>query len=951
MLLVSILPVQAEPLKEYYSNEGWDKLSKYLVGLSSNEAIKKLADTKKIKHSEFFKFEFTFKTGTSFSSVKMTPSQLIDISQVLNKLSTGDWEGARDQSVGIGMAYFFPLFGQYMGLQDAVSTTITSVIENWSESLYSTRAYRDLVDILNETIVLSAKNKLPYIPSFYIYKNDDTKMRMLKLEEKMFYVWMSKTPEIELSTGSNPARIRQILNKDTKNMREVFNHFLKVAVNDQKGFIKVTFDRVTNEAIEEAKIRLYEKTVKSLNEKLKKLSEPSGLIVKKGKQSNSVNVSFKGLTNYKYNIRLWIKDSSLLNNDYRKVFDKTVVYQLENNWHNILIDTKGTEDIGKVTVTDDYGREISKRFVLKEDVKIDLKASMDYYGGKPLTEKVQNGDILAFEANIKIPESMDGVKQIKWVVYSKKGEVEGLKKVTSFTEKGFTKNSKFRFRLDSLAEGNYVTEVSLQKSATESYKKSVSFQVAKIVEIEKLLISTDKEGNNTVERVIYHDKQPYLHLYFNSLAYKLNLNLRVKNSHGNQVIALSEDIVTESVNKTNNVSLMLDKSKLNLGEKYIVSVILTTKEGKADSAETILTRTFYNAKITNMSTSARIGESVRADIAIPEELKPPLKVIIYSDGAVRTYGLSSNKPYFYFTPKKVGENKIRLKITDSQKRQASAFTKINVKERKKIVIASQPVEIHNTYAAPKTSYETGSKKNSSSYKSSNMKSKTASNSARIAEGKNILKHISNNLIRELVPSCAQKYFRGFSDKVINGTSKNDFIAIANMSLSERKTFEAEQKKRSASAMLKTIMSNKDNQCNSLWIKLLHSKGYVSNSQLHAFENSSKKYYAVMTLFSGKGKDATKPVSCSVTSYRPQTGVFNKITNTQYCRDYDCYQKWVAAAGPCSQKGAKKICDGVTYGKIRLIGRYTPFYPTFGTYYGYNKTMSKIVSCSAIGFAR
>jgi hypothetical protein len=238
----------------YYQDDAWTKMGDYLLNLSADQGKQ---------------VTYVFKTGGQIGSLKFSGSNLFDLFRTLEAASEGDWTTARNQSVESGLGYFFPLFGQYLALHGAVKTSISAVVTNWSESLYDTKAYRNLVDILNDTVVSRAKRQTPYLPSYSLKEGSQARAQMVEVEERMYQEWMRTNPDFELSQSSNPARIRQLLGNDTANWREVFNHFLIQAVRDQQGYISVTYERVRDDVIREARRKFYEETVAAIKKQEK----------------------------------------------------------------------------------------------------------------------------------------------------------------------------------------------------------------------------------------------------------------------------------------------------------------------------------------------------------------------------------------------------------------------------------------------------------------------------------------------------------------------------------------------------------------------------------------------------------------------------------------------------------------------------------------------------------
>ncbi|GAB1537338.1 hypothetical protein ADMFC3_29690 [Geovibrio sp. ADMFC3] len=235
--------------------DGWSKLGGTL--LSAAESLQN-ADGEKI---------FALNTNTKLGSVQV--SQVLKIYDTLNAVYNNQWNKIAEQTGQDIINKMWPLFGSYMALHSAVKTSFEAVLANWSQELYASNAYRNVVNVLNDAVVNQAKNQEPYLPSFFLKPGSPAHKSMLAIEDRMFTLWMNTSPDIELGKGDYPSLIRHVFGKDPKDDRETFNGFLQRAVMDQKGMIVATYERVREDSLHEAMRRFYEQTAAELKRKQK----------------------------------------------------------------------------------------------------------------------------------------------------------------------------------------------------------------------------------------------------------------------------------------------------------------------------------------------------------------------------------------------------------------------------------------------------------------------------------------------------------------------------------------------------------------------------------------------------------------------------------------------------------------------------------------------------------
>lgn len=192
----------------------------------------------------------------------ITPSQLLDGMRTIEAIQAGDWKNAGENSAGLIIGLFSSTFGGYLTVHKAAREAVTAVIENWVQDLYDHPAYKGVVDVLNKTVVDSAKAKDPYLPSYLCGSNPSIQSAMQAKEARMYESWIER-PEYrveELVTGQWASRIRQETGRANMTERQVFNALLVKAVQDQKSFILTTFQRVAmKEGAIEARAALEQK--------------------------------------------------------------------------------------------------------------------------------------------------------------------------------------------------------------------------------------------------------------------------------------------------------------------------------------------------------------------------------------------------------------------------------------------------------------------------------------------------------------------------------------------------------------------------------------------------------------------------------------------------------------------------------------------------------------------
>lgn len=245
---------------------------------------------------------------------EMSGSNLLDMSRVLVMIGKGEFTGARDQSIDSIIGYFVPVYGQYMGVQSAVKTTIESLVENWSHDLYTTEAYSLARDLINDRAI----GFNLYYPSVLL-EEGDFKSIMVDQEDYLFLKWLEGrpgkiVPEDELATHS--ALIRKNTGKAGLGIRQVFDHFIKKIAKEQKEHFLTSFrktsERIAKRQAEEAQNALILAEKKAFEKLMKTIAAPDNLRFaaklcnpsEGAKSPLCLNFAFKGIPEVSYSVSI-----------------------------------------------------------------------------------------------------------------------------------------------------------------------------------------------------------------------------------------------------------------------------------------------------------------------------------------------------------------------------------------------------------------------------------------------------------------------------------------------------------------------------------------------------------------------------------------------------------------------------------------------------------------------
>ncbi len=235
--------------------DGWGKLGGALLSVAENV------------YDNDGNIILELKTDTKLGSLQI--SQALKVYGVFDSVYKGEWDKLAGQTADDIITKMWPMLGSYMALHSAVKTSFEAMLANWSQDLYATKAYKDVVNVLNDTVVNQAVNKKPYLPTSYLRPGSDGYKSMKLMEDRMFTLWMNTNPDDELMIRKNKYLLIHVFGKAPKNDREIFDGFLDRAVMDQQSYIMTTFRRVREDIMLEQRRKFYEQTVAGLKKQQK----------------------------------------------------------------------------------------------------------------------------------------------------------------------------------------------------------------------------------------------------------------------------------------------------------------------------------------------------------------------------------------------------------------------------------------------------------------------------------------------------------------------------------------------------------------------------------------------------------------------------------------------------------------------------------------------------------
>ncbi|PKN63196.1 MAG: hypothetical protein CVU57_20660 [Deltaproteobacteria bacterium HGW-Deltaproteobacteria-15] len=559
-----------------------------------------------------------------------------------------------------------------------------------------------------------------------------------------------------------------------------------------------------------------------------------------------------------------------------------------------------------------------------------IRAALTDYAGPPLPATVQNGDILAFQADIKHPEGEPQPAQIFWQVYDAAGKpVKELGKQEQIYESGGTKNHRFKFQLEDLADGEYVVGLTHLFSADPNIRTQAAsrFRLSQSVRIDRVLV-TDNPEDQTHKPLLSPDQEPlfYAHYSLGQGVKKATVTLAAKEAGGRVIETHSVERPRPGETAPYRVGLAVPNSKVPISAEIRFEASIVTDDGKQHTAHTTFRKEPYRL-VLSLPETLNSGENRPFSITAPKSFKAPFKVDVHAGGRGLSVGhtpgsLQGTVGGIAMESVEMGD--LRVAVTDAEGRTASAQAKVLILPAEKIAAAPSPAAPPGPAAqlyvpqtpAPAPAYtppnHSGIEKGPARPRPS---SPTGADYEKI--GRERWERIAKDILNKTIHSCYRTASPQAYEKArqILLKSSVNYSELARMDTYRLAGFTTEQEKKVAATVYNSLMqANAGGDCAEKMISELSSYGLISRAQVSAFKEKNKPktiYWAVVsTTLVKRGNDFFE--SCRgriVTGNRPPaTGLSqpNPAAAGHYLASVKAY-------GTLDQREAQRIVDNINRG--------------------------------------
>ncbi len=318
-----------------------------------------------------------------------------------------------------------------------------------------------------------------------------------------------------------------------------------------------------------------------------------------------------------------------------------------------------------------------------------INATRESYDGPPLTGNVSNGDILAFQANVRHPVAEPPLlTELYWQLYDVRDKaIEGVNKRYQAIESDKEVNYRFRFKLNALEDGRY--KVALTHRLIENsdvFVQSVThFNLYQDIKINKLVVTANPE-NQEKRKILYGDEKPYFYVYYElgKDVAGVNVRMEIKNRKTGAVL-VSQNIYRErKEGKIQRVGFTLEKDAIKTGVSADFAATLTRDDGKNTTASTSFTVSDY-ALILAIPKTLVSGKPRDFKIKVPKVFEPPYKIDINSASGL---SIGHNKGKLSGTvtgiaTKDAIDAKVSVSVNDAKGRKGTSFASVRVAAKPK----------------------------------------------------------------------------------------------------------------------------------------------------------------------------------------------------------------------------------------------------------------------------
>ncbi len=261
-----------------------------------------------------------------------------------------------------------------------------------------------------------------------------------------------------------------------------------------------------------------------------------------------------------------------------------------------------------------------------------IRGSINNYGGEPLKRTIENGEILAFAAEIEHPvfkEQITPLTRLKWQVYDSSGRaLPGLIKVDDIVESGTVRDYHFRFRPENLPNGDYYVELE-QSLPTKSIENRAcyDFKIYQPLRIDRVYVTADK-GKEEDQQYFFIDQAPLFYVYYTLADNKpVDIRLKAAGADGRIIEDITVKRPREGETAPYRIGMGLKKNLFRTNDTVEFSVEISNESGYKETARKRIQFVDYELEIV-VPERLRTGENGQFTIKVPPNFKAPYQVDI-----------------------------------------------------------------------------------------------------------------------------------------------------------------------------------------------------------------------------------------------------------------------------------------------------------------------------------
>lgn len=580
-----------------------------------------------------------------------------------------------------------------------------------------------------------------------------------------------------------------------------------------------------------------------------------------------------------------------------------------------------------------------------------IRASLNDYDGPPLPASVQNGDVLAFQADLKHPAGKPEPAQLFWQVYDGAGKpVPGLGKQEQVYESGGIRNHRFKIRLDDLADGEYSVGLTHVFNAAPGVKvNAVSrFRIAQAVRIDRVL-ATDSPDDQKHKALFPPDREPllYAHYTIGQGVHKATLTLTAKDAKGQTIESVSLERPRPGETPPYRAGLAVPAGKIPAGEEILFEASIVAENGRRHSARTTFTKEAYRLAL-NAPKALKSGENRPFFITVPKSFKEPFVVDVRASGKGLSAGHTPGSLHGTvggIAAEYAETGNLVVKVTDAGGNSASAQARILIEPSGKQHADAQPPAPKPTVPASPSPVRTPSPMHASP-SHSGIESSPSPQPRRpapapgidyAAVGRQHWEWVVNNIMNRTIHSCLRssepRLYDQFRRQLL-GMKSVDYAALGRMTPQRLAGYSSEQERLFAQrALYDAIMSHGlKGDCPTRMIDHLARQGLISHAQATAYRDRQKKnnasrssaardrgrtgtvYWVVLTSVFDRQTRKTRASARIVTGNRPPSTGFS-APNAAAPGHYFSVTK---AYGTLDQRKAQEIAGEINRGGYRDV---------------------------------